>query len=375
MARKPARPHPPLALSQTLEIAQAIADNNAGRPMNRILLAESLRLSPSSSGFRDRIMASGRYGLTDGNYNSESISLTANGVAVTRSRNDHERVEALRNAFGSVEIFKKILDHYANARVPEAAFLKNTIEREPFDIDPAWSAEVVQVFSTNAKFVGYLREMNGSMYVVVDGSTTTPDSSSVPAELVEDEPAPQPTESPASPVADPVSADGEIERRQPTPEPESPDDRAVPMQIFVAHGRTKKPLEQLKHILNEWQVPFVVAVDEAHAGRPISEKVADLMRSCTAGIFIFSADDEFQGPDGEAVFRPSQNVIYELGAASLLYGRKIVVFKEQGVTFPTDFSDLGWISFDKNALDAKAMDLLRELIALKAIKLVSTVSG
>ena len=107
----------------------------------------------------------------------------------------------------------------------------------------------------------------------------------------------------------------------------------------------------------------------------VSDKVADLMRSCTAGIFIFSADDEFQGANGEAVFRPSQNVIYELGAASLLYGRKIVVFKESGVTFPTDFNDLGWIEFDNNALDAKAMDLLRELIALKAIKLVSTVSG
>jgi predicted nucleotide-binding protein len=153
---------------------------------------------------------------------------------------------------------------------------------------------------------------------------------------------------------------------EPTPE------RPKPVQVFVAHGKNLKPLEQLRKILNEWQVPFVVAVDEANAGRPISEKVADLMKSCSAGIFIFSADEEFTDGSGTKIFRPSQNVIYELGAAGLLYGRKIVVFKESAVTFPSDFSDLGWIQFERDALDAKAMDLLRELIALRAVKLVSS---
>jgi hypothetical protein len=370
MPRKSARPHPPLDLAQSLEVARSIADHNAGRPMNRILLAEAMRLSPSSSGFRDRIMASGRYGLTDGNYNSELISLTSTGVAVTRPRNESERVEALRTALSNVEIFQKILNHFGNAKLPATNFLKNTIEREPFGIDPEWSAEVAEVFTVNAKYVGYLREMNSSMYLVVDGSTAAPDGRPEPAGEAEAEPpAPHP-ETVSSKLEDGTGTGVGSASSEQAP----PVDRELPMQVFVAHGRTKKPLEQLKQILNEWQVPFVVAVDEAHAGRPISEKVADLMRSCTAGIFIFSADDEFKGADGEAIFRPSQNVIYELGAASLLYGRKIVVFKELGVTFPTDFSDLGWIEFQKDALDAKAMDLLRELIALKAIKLVSTAS-
>ena len=91
-----------------------------------------------------------------------------------------------------------------------------------------------------------------------------------------------------------------------------------------------------------------------------------------ASVISMSADEEFTDSSDRKIFRPSQNVIYELGAASLLYGRKIVVFRESGVTFPTDFSDLGWIEFERDALDAKAMDLLRELIALKAVKLVSS---
>ena len=143
------------------------------------------------------------------------------------------------------------------------------------------------------------------------------------------------------------------------------------MQLFIAHGTNRKPLEQLKEILNSWKVPFLVAVDEANAGRPISEKVADTMRQCSAGIFIFTADENIRSDTGATVSRPSQNVVYELGAASLLFGRKIVILKESGVTFPSDFSDLGWIEFDKDALDAKAMELLREMIALDALRLVS----
>ena len=56
--------------------------------------------------------------------------------------------------------------------------------------------------------------------------------------------------------------------------------------------------------------------------------------------------------DGETeeVWRPSENAVYELGAASILYENRIVIFKEKGVTFPSDFSDLGYIEFEKDQL-------------------------
>jgi hypothetical protein len=336
--------------------------------MNRILLAEAMKLSPSSSGFRERVMASFRYGLTDGSYNSDLISLTPLGVAATKPRNDYERIEAERDAFRHVPIFSTLLDHYSNSKLPDAKFLKNTLERAPFDIDPAWSAEVVEFFIANATRVGFLRLMNGSNYVVIEAGAKSPDDSS--------QPQPEPDQDPQfdSTALQSNTPNGEEPALPPVVEIPAQAPRAVPMQIFIAHGKSKKPLEQLKKILNEWQVPFLVAVDEPNAGRPISEKVADLMRACTAGIFIFTADDELQDSKGNSVFRPSQNVVYELGAASLLYGRKIVVLKDSNVTFPSDFSDLGWIEFERDALDAKALDLLRELIALKAIRLVSTTS-
>ena len=99
------------------------------------------------------------------------------------------------------------------------------------------------------------------------------------------------------------------------------------------------------------------------------------MRACSAGIFIFTADVDFVDSNKDLVSRPSENVVYELGAASLLYGRKIVILKEARVSFPTGFRELGWIEFDKDAIKPVAMDLLREMIALDAVRLVSTASG
>ena len=365
------RPNPIIPLATALQVAEAITEKNASRPMNRLLLAEAMGYSPSSSGFRDRVASSGKYGLTEGNYSSETISLTSQGVAVTRPRNEAERIEAKRDAVRAIPLFEDLIRHFANVRLPEPSFLKNILERDPFNIDPDWSVSAAEAFTEDAREVGYLRNIGGAAHIVLDASGATPAN---PAES--DQPVAEPDSSPQVQARDPASdssatgSNGEI--RQPS---RNSAERPVPMQLFIAHGTSRKPLEQLKEILNSWKVPFLVAVDEANAGRPISEKVADTMRQCSAGIFIFTADELFDSGTGVTVSRPSQNVVYELGAASLLYGRKIVILKETEVTFPSDFSDLGWIEFDKDALDAKAMDLLREMIALDAVRLVSAGSG
>lgn len=141
--------------------------------------------------------------------------------------------------------------------------------------------------------------------------------------------------------------------------------------IFVAHGKSKKPLEQLKKILDQFRIPYKVAVEEPNLGRPISAKVRDTMKSCNCAILIFSADEEFKDRDGNVIWRPSENVVYELGATAFLYDNRIVIMREEGVTFPSNFRDIGYITFDKDQLDAKALDILKELIGFGIVK-VST---
>jgi predicted nucleotide-binding protein len=146
----------------------------------------------------------------------------------------------------------------------------------------------------------------------------------------------------------------------------------ISKQIFIGHGKNKAPLEQLKRILDRFKVPYKVAIDEPHKGRPISAKVKEIMQSCSSAIFIFTADEEIHDSQGNKIWKPSDNVVYELGAATYLYENKIVILKEEGVTLASDFSDFGYITFQKDDVEAKAMDLIMELIVLGFIKITPT---
>ena len=141
--------------------------------------------------------------------------------------------------------------------------------------------------------------------------------------------------------------------------------------IFIAHGKNKKPLEQLKKVLEQFRIPYKIATEEPNLARPISAKVREIMEACNCAILIFTADEEFRNSKGEAIWRPSENVVYELGAAGYLYDNRLVIMKEDSVTFPSNFRDIGYISFEKDQLEAKAMDVLKELIGFGIVK-VST---
>lgn len=141
--------------------------------------------------------------------------------------------------------------------------------------------------------------------------------------------------------------------------------------IFIAHGKNKKPLEQLKTILDQFKIPYKVAIDEPNLGRPISKKVRQTMESCNCAILLFTADEKLGDAEGNEIWRPSENVVFELGASGYLYEERIVIMKEDEVTFPSNYKDIGYISFEKDKLDAKTMDVLRELIGFGIVK-VST---
>ncbi len=141
--------------------------------------------------------------------------------------------------------------------------------------------------------------------------------------------------------------------------------------IFIAHGKNKKPLEQLTKILEQFRIPYKVATEEPNLGRPITGKIREIMEACNCAILIFTADEEFRNVKGEVIWRPSENVVYELGASGYLYDNRLVIMKEETVTFPSNFRDIGYISFEKDQLEAKAMDVLKELIGFGIVK-VST---
>lgn len=343
--RKEARPYPRFSLEKSLVLARAIQDKNAGKPMNRLLLAEAIGRKHGSSDYEGLLSSSNKYGLTLGNEKSANISLTPLGERVTKPIDAAEKTKALREAALKPDLFKKVFEHYDNAKLPSGTFFQNTLERQ-FGVPTGHAAECELRLLEDGGFVGIIREISGSPSVIlgmVEAGKEEPEAGEEAGEerkKLEDE----------------------------VPPPPPPPPPAKPKQLFIGHGKNKVPLEQLKGILNGFKVPFKVAVDEPYSGRPISEKVAETMKECTSGIFIFTGDEEVYDKEGKPVLRPGGNVIYELGAASVLYGKNIVIFKEAGIDFPTDFRDIGHIPFEKDNLDAKASELFKELISFGILK-------
>jgi predicted nucleotide-binding protein len=358
-ARAPSRPFPNIALKHALRIPQAISDAHGGKPMPRLLVAGALKLSPGSSQFRDLIAGSAKYGLTAGNFTSETIALTEVGRSITRPRSEGERLEALRAAFRSIPLFASLITHFNNSKLPNEEFLTATLERS-FSVDPSWSRDAAKVFIETARYVGIVRDISGSPYVMADAGAAT--SEDTRPERNEDDTTAlrQNGDDTAESLADAVSP----------PQSQTPLAPPKKLQFFVAHGTDREALAQLQSMLKDLGIPYVVAVDEAHAGRPISQKVADLMKESSGGLFIFSADEEVTTVDGKTEKRPRMNVVFELGAASLQYGKRIVIFKEHDVALPSDFSDLGHIEYKKGELRSKSLDLLKELIKLGAVQLL-----
>jgi predicted nucleotide-binding protein len=116
-----------------------------------------------------------------------------------------------------------------------------------------------------------------------------------------------------------------------------------------------------------------LAEDEPNIGRPISIKVAETMRQCGAAIIVFTPDEELRDPQGDPVWRPSENIVHELGAAGMAYGNRIVIFREERVGLAANYGDIGHITFKDGELRAKAIDLFRELIAFGLVSV--TVGG
>jgi hypothetical protein len=351
------RPFPGHTLEKALVIVTAIADKGASKAMDRLLVANAIGRTPSSSEFKRLLSSSRAYGLTIGTEKADHVTPTELGLKIVKPMNAEEALKAKVLACLNVELLAKVWRQFNRQKLPDAKFLKNTLERS-YGLSAEYAEEFAALIVENAKYCGILQDISGSKYIRMDEPNLAAASGAEaePSELEEAE------ESRAGVVVSlPPPA---------LPAPPAPTTEKKP-KLFLAHGKNTKPLEELKKILDGFGIQYVVAVDEPHAGRPISAKVAQLMNDCTAGIFVFTKDELFfrklKSGDLEEVWRPSENVVYELDAAGILWERKIIILKEDGVSFPSDFSDLGYIAFADGEISARAMHIMQELIKFKLL--------
>lgn len=353
------RNYPALVLAEALKVPRAIEDQASGMSVSRLTLSELLDVSPSSSRFRELIGSSRFYGLTNGGINATQFSLTPLGEKAT-GPDEVDQIAAYKSAVMMVEPYRLFFETFAGKKVPTGTVFREFLTKSAGV--PAERAEECSEFILNdANTAGLVRVLKGNQqYIDLAGTPTQQEESGEgDAESLDEHGG----DAPEVTGTDSNNNDS-------TTEPTSP--LLKPKKVFIAHGKNRVPLDQLKKALDQFKVRYAVAVDEPNQGRPISRKVAQLMEDeCSSGIFIFTADEKFlreKDDDTEEVWRPSENVVFELGAASILYENRIVIFKEKGVNFPSDFNDLGYIEFEKDQLVAEIGSLFAELVALDILE-------
>jgi hypothetical protein len=140
----------------------------------------------------------------------------------------------------------KILGHFNRSKLPDRGFLKNLLERT-FSVDRTPSEELASLLIANAKYCGILQDISGSQYIRIDAPVITDASLSQGEDDSTEE---------GSVVDLNAVRERQDTLRAPLDVPKEPG------KIFVAHGKKLKPVDGLKKILDQFKIPYKVAVDE-----------------------------------------------------------------------------------------------------------------
>ncbi|MEY2562244.1 MAG: hypothetical protein QOH88_437 [Verrucomicrobiota bacterium] len=367
MAKKPEkepskrRNFPFHTLEDALPVAQKVADERGGQPFKRLLLSDALGIKPSSSNYRDLLSSSFKYGLTDGTEKASEILLTELGARATQTTSPTDRMKALREAAIKPDVFKRFYTAYRERKLPSTEMFPKILNAD-FGVPLEHAGECARFIEQNGRFVQIVRDIGGSPHVLLDLEAVT--DTTTQSNGKEDEPEVMPDTPPLDADVPHPPAPGASPSTPPPPENDS-----APKPIFIGHGKDKVPLQKLQAILTTFRIPHRVTVDEANLGRPISQKVKDTMMQCGSAILIFTRDERFFDENQQEIWRPSENVVHELGAASFAYGDRIMIFKEKGLHFPTNFQNIGYIEFEGQNLESKTADLLKELIGFGLVKI------
>ena len=324
------RPYPVHNLEEALAIATAIQESSAGLPYDRILLAEALGTTPTSSGYTMRLNSSSRYGLTEGGYSDSRIALTSRGEAIVVPKEDGERSDALVDAAIEPDIFRRFYQMLEGKRVPDDPYSQNMIQRE-LGVHADLAAECLRVVKANGLYVGILKEVAGSTYVGLEAVRQQAGT-----------------------------------RDRSRPESVSP----TAARIFLGHGGNRAALEFLRRLLDGFGISTGFVESWHGAAGPFSPQASQEMKRCSAAILVFAAPgpDESSELNGGAA---AERMAYQLGAASVLYGDRIVILRQRGLDLTGEAAGVRSAEYDPERLEEAGLALLQELHRAGVVRVTS----
>ncbi len=311
------------SFKRSITIAESIEKNNAGKPYDRLDLAKSLNWSPNSSGFRQLIASSSRYGLTEGSHSADKITLSALGSSIVAPTSEEEKAEALREALLKPDLFRKVIEYYNKKMLPKEELFKNTLRKE-FGVVVEDIESCYEVLLMNLRDYGLIQSIKGNEFLQLD--KLAPHE----AEQLEVPSVGEPgvTQAPVPPIGAP-----EI--------PTKP-------RVFISHSKNKKIPDQLKQMLAFGGFEWEIAVERETTAIPIPEKVFGLMRKCNCAVINVSADEQEKREEGG--YGINQNVLIEIGAAFLQYEKRVILLVDKRVQLPSNLQGLNALYYEGDEL-------------------------
>ena len=146
----------------------AISDNFGKAPTKPLRVAQGMDMSPTSSLFRMLCGAAIAYGLTEGGYSSEQISITPLGKRIVAPTIDGDDLAARCEATLRPRVLRDFLTRYNGSKLPSAIIGRNVLEELGTPTDK--TETVYNLIVDSARSVGFLREVKGQTYVDLDAT-------------------------------------------------------------------------------------------------------------------------------------------------------------------------------------------------------------
>lgn len=146
------RPYPRVSLEKALGVVSAIKGKNGGNPLAPKLVAESCGVASTSSDFVYLLSAASRFGLTTGTIRSDGIALTDFGRQIAYCGSEVEEERLKKQAFLTVDVFKRVLEHYRGSQLPEMKYLGNTLTNQFGLVEPLHD-EFSRLFRENTAYL------------------------------------------------------------------------------------------------------------------------------------------------------------------------------------------------------------------------------
>lgn len=345
---------PQASLQQAQRIASALVDDFAGDSGSPPDVALSLGISPTSSGWQTLSGASIAYGLTDGGINASVIKLTPLGKKLVAPEAGGEDIVARREAILKPRILREFFEKYRRAKLPGDLIAVNVLKSLGLPGDRTSSA--IEIIKANGTYAGIIRDTPTGPFVNLD----SPGVPRPAATLELSDGSAGADSSDTLPTEEESARSSSAGSLPPTGRPAQQTFDAKANRVFITHGKQRAIVAQIKELLTFGSFDPVVSVEREATAIPVPEKVFEDMRSCAAGVLHVAAEGKYTDKDGLEHVKLNDNVLIEIGAAMALYGKRMILLVEKGVSLPSNLQGLYRCEFEGDKLDYEStMKLLK----------------